>query len=148
MSVDIIKDYLPWAPSLLTLAGWYLVNAQNNSRERRKEVRSGADRCKALARDAAQTAIKYWEGKPDGAAWHVKANLEELEVEIRRFPISKGREELNNRYVDLVNAIAAEDFESANMQKKPPTDPIMRCISRTKQALLHEVECQFERHFN
>ena len=141
------KDLLPWAAPLLTLAGWFLVNKQNNARESRKEARSAADRCKILTRESAQLGIKYWEAKPDATSWQVKALLEELEVEICRFPEKKGRPDLLAKHIDLVEAIMGYDFDSARMQPKTPTDPVMRDIAKARQRLLFEVEHQFEAHY-
>jgi hypothetical protein len=148
MAGEFFKDALPWLPPLLTLAGWFLVNHQNNSRERRKDARSAADRCKTLARESAQLAIKYWEAKADDSVWQLKAALEELEVEIRRFPAEKGRNELNEKYTDLVEVITGDDFDTATRQPKLADDAITKNIARTRQAFLHEVEAQFEKHYH
>lgn len=146
--MDWAKDLLPWLPSMLTLAGWFLVNHQNNTRERRKDARSAADKCKTLTREGAQLAIKYWEAAPSEATWQLKAALEELEVEIRRFSMKKGREELMEKYSDFVEVITGDDFDSATRKARSPDDLIQKSIARTRQAFLHEVEIQFERHYH
>ena len=144
----LAKEMLPWLPSLLTLAGWFLVNHQNNTRERRKDARSAADKCKALAREAAQLGIDYW-GGGDQVAWKVKAALEELEVEIRRFPAHKGREQLTDALADFVDAVATgDDFDTTHRAPKPPDGLVMRDLARTRQAFLHVVEAQFEKYFH
>lgn len=142
------KDILPWAAPLLTLAGWFLVNHQNNARESRKEARSAADRCKTLVREASQLGIEYWEGKPEAASWQVKAILEELEVELCRFPEKQGRPQLLVKHVDLVEAITGHDFDSTTMVPKLHNDPVMREIANARQRLLFEVESQFSAHFH
>lgn len=148
MGQEITKDLLPWLPPLLTLAGWFLVNHQNNTRERRKDARSAADKCKTLAREGAQLAIKYWEAAAGESGWQLKAALEELEVEVRRFPVSKGRPQLNERYADFVEVITGDDFESLSRKSRSPDDTVMKDIARTRQAFLHEVESQFEKHYH
>jgi hypothetical protein len=149
MAGEFIQVVLPWLPSLLTLAGWYLVNHQNNTRERRKDARNAADRCKTLARESAQLAIKYWkDDQADVSAFQLRAALEELEVELRRFPTKKGRKELNEKYADLVDFITGDDFDTADRQQKLAGHSLMKGISRTRQAFLHEVEAQFEKHYH
>lgn len=148
MAGEFIKDALPWLPPLLTLAGWFLVNHQNNTRERRKDARSAADRCKTLARESAQLAIKYWEAHADAPVWQLKAALEELEVEVRRFPTNKGRTELNEKYADLVEVITGDDFDTPTRQPKMTGNAMVMNIARTRQAFLHEVEAQFEIHYH
>lgn len=143
----ILKEFLAWLPALLTLVGWFLVNHQNNAREARKEARSAADRCKTLARDAAHLGMQYWQQEPKIPSWQIKAVLEELEVEVCRFPEDRGRREILNKYIDLVEAITCDEFEAGVMHPRESTSPVMREIVRTRSLLLAEVEKQFQAHF-
>lgn len=139
-------DLLPWLPPVFTLIGWYIVNQQNNQRETRKDLRAAADRCKALARDVAQLGFKYWAGQDNVKTWQIKAGLEELEVELDRFPEAKGGADLMSCYVDFVEAIAGYDFESATFYSKAADHPVFRQVSSTRQRLLAEIEFQFKKH--
>lgn len=141
------SELLPWAGPVITLIGWFIVNGQNNDRERRKEARSAADRCKTLAREVSQLGYNYWLGKGDVAPWQIKAQLEELEVEITRFPESKGRSKLIDRHIDLVEAITGLDFESATMKPRAASHAIYREMAIARQRLLAEIEQQFSQHF-
>ena len=141
-------DFLPWMPSLLTLLGWFLVNHQNNTREQRKEMRAAADQCKNLAREGVELGMKYWVGDEDTHAWQVKAALDELEVEICRFPDHKGRIKLLEHHADLLDAITGSDFESVTRKVRPATDPLMRNVAKVRQRILHEIENQFQTHYN
>lgn len=138
---------LPWAAPAFTLIGWVIVNHQNNDRERRKEARAAADRCKALIREASQLGYNYWLGKNGVAPWQIKAHLEELEVEITRFPEKKGRSNLLDKHSDLVDAIIGWDFESATMKIKAVDHVVYREIAKARQRLLFEIEQQFAQHF-
>lgn len=138
---------LPWAAPVVTLIGWFIVNHQNNEREERKEARSAADRCKTIAREVTQSGFNYWLGKNEVAAWQIKAQLEELEVEITRFPESKGRSKLIDKHIDLVEAITALDFESASMKPRASDHSIFREMAMARQRLLYEIEHQFSKHF-
>ena len=147
-NIEWKSDLLPWLPSAFTLAGWHIVNRQNNLRESRKDIRGAADRCKALTRDVAQLAFKYWAGQDTVQPWQIKALLEELEVEIGRFPESKGGVELMVVYVDFVDAVAGYDFESATLTSKPADHPVFRQIPSIRQRLLAEIESQFKKHYS
>lgn len=141
------KDLLPWAAPVFTLIGWFLVNHQNNVREKRKEARAAADRCKTLAREVSQLGYNYWLGKPDVAPWQIKAHLEELEVEITRFPENKGRSQLIDRHIDVVEAITGLDFESSTMKPRPLGHSVYREMALSRQRLLSEIEQQFSKNF-
>ena len=145
--MSVWKELIPWAAPIFTLIGWFIVNHQNNDREKRKEARAAADRCKTLARDVSQLGYNYWLGKGDVAPWQIKAHLEELEVEITRFPENKGRSCLIDRHIDLVEAITGLDFESAVMKPRPVSHGLYREIAKARQRLLSEIEAQFSQHF-
>lgn len=142
-----MASFLPWAAPILTLVGWFLVNRQNNTRETRKEARSAADRCKTLAREVAQAGMEFWEGKPGVATWQIKAQLEELEVEIRRFPLNKGQPVLMERYVDLVDAIIGMDFDTPAIKHRAVADPLFAGIAKARHAFIFQIEVQFDMHF-
>lgn len=145
--VDWTKDVLPWAPPALTVLGWYLVNRQSNKREIRKEMRSACDRCKALVREAVVLGIQYWSGTNNVQAWQVKAMLEELDIELCRFPDRHGRQDLLGKYADLLDAITGHDFESQSRKVRGPTDQVIREMTKARQRLLVEIESTFERHY-
>lgn len=144
MTIAWKTDFLPWLPSVFTLLGWYVINRQNNQRESRKDLRAAADRSKVLAREIAQLGFKYWAGQDETKAWQIKATLEELEVEIGRFPQVKRCSSLMDRYVDFVDAVTGYDFESTNFYKKAEDHPVFQKISLTRQKLLAEIENQFK----
>lgn len=147
MGVDWTKDVLPWAPPALTVLGWHLVNRQSNAREVRKEMRAASDRCKALTRESVDLGIQYWTASSNIQAWKVKAALEELDVEISRFPEGRGRQELFEKHADLMDVITGADFESPSRRVCSPDDPVVRAMTRSRQRLLVEIESQFEKHF-
>jgi 16S rRNA G1207 methylase RsmC len=145
MDWGFLKALLPWLPPMLTLVGWSLVNRQNNQREKRKDVRSAADQCKKLARESTQLAVIHWKSTNDASAWQVKALLEEMEIELRRFPAGEVRECLTNKCSVLIDVILDGDFDAATRQPKLSGDPLMKCIAGARQSFLHEIEFQFEK---
>ncbi|WP_212745118.1 hypothetical protein [Hydrogenophaga sp. 2FB] len=147
MPVEWTKDVLPWAPPALTVLGWYLVNKQSNAREVRKEMRSASDRCKALARESVLLGMQYWAGAEGVEAWQVKVVLDELDIELCRFPERQGRMELLEKHADLLDAITGDDFESSTPKARSSEDPVMRKMSKARQRLLVEIEHQFEKHY-
>lgn len=145
--VDWTRDVLPWAPPALTVLGWYLVNRQSNRREIRKEMRSACDRCKALVKEAVVLGVQYWSSTNDVQAWQVKAVLEELDIELCRFPDKHGRQDLLGKHADLLDAITGADFESPSRKVRGTADPVIRQMAKARQRLLVEIESKFEQHY-
>lgn len=140
-------NLLAWAPLLVTLAGWFIVNHQNNKREERKEGRAGADRCKALANSACELGTKYWLGQSGADTWKIKAELEQLDLEIACFPLYNGQSPLALAVVGLMDAITDGDFETKSMTPAEPNDPRITNIRVARNCVLREVERQFRAHF-
>lgn len=145
--LDWTRDVLPWAAPALTVLGWYLVNKQSNKREVRKEMRAVCDRSKALVREAVALGMQYWAGTNGVLAWQVKAVLEELEVELSRFPDRHGRQDLLGKHADLLDAITGADFESKERTVRGEGDPLLRDMARARQRLLIEIEHKFDVHY-
>ncbi len=60
----------------LVIAGWWLVNRQNNIREKRKETRTLLDKIKSLLDDLEKQAIKYHTSpQSDDLAFEIKRSL-------------------------------------------------------------------------
>lgn len=136
-----------WTPAAMTLAGWAVINWQNNRRETRKEGRSTADNAKKLAKDAASIGIGYWQQRPDNLSWQVKAALEELEVELSRFPGFAQGSLLMNQFVKFDDAITGDDFESAQPRMLTLSDPLIKKIIYRRNMLLAEIEREFKSVF-
>lgn len=140
-------NLLAWAPLMVTLVGWYIVNHQNNKREARKEGRAAADRCKDLATSVCELGTKYWLGQPDAEAWHIKAQLDQLDVEIDCFPLYGGQSPLCDAVIKLIDAITDGDFETLSLKPHQPTDPRIANIRVARNRTLREIERQFKAHF-
>lgn len=145
--IDFKNSLLPWFPSALTLLGWYVVNRQNNLRETRKEARSAADRCKVLAREAAQHGIEYWSGSGDVKPWKIRANLEELEVEIGRFQNQAMQDKLLEAHAELVDAVMGHNFDTAGFKPVTQDHPVFKEIPAARQRLLVTIERELTGQF-
>ena len=142
-----ISDVLAWSSPLVTVVGWFLVNRQNNSREFRKEIRSAVDSCKKMAREVTEQSVLYWTGHEESKSWKIKYLLEELEVEICRLPVSRGRSTVHDAYVELVEAITTADFDSSNLKAISIDDRVIRDIRIARQHLFVILEDNFSTHY-
>ena len=148
MAFDWKVDVLPWVGPCLTLFGWFLVNRQNNQRELRKEMRTAADNCKVLARDVSILGFEYWQGDADASSWKIRSVLDELEIELSRFPEEKGRPQLLEKHIELTDAITGGQFESVARPKRNSNDQEMRVIAKCRERLLREIEIKFQEHYS
>ncbi len=146
-TINFKADLLPWLPPIFTLAGWVIVNNQNNHREARKEARSAADRCKELTREVAQHGIEYWSGTGDVQPWKIRIGFEELEVETERFQDEKMRALLLELQVELVEAVMDNNFDTADFKPVDKYDPVFKAISAAKQRLLFAIERELAKQF-
>lgn len=141
LTINFKADLLPWLPPMFTLAGWVIVNNQNNHRETRKEARSAADRCKVLTREVAQYGVEYWSGTGnDVQPWKIRAGFEELEVEIERFHDEGMRKRLLNLQVELVDAVMGYNFDIAGFKPVAQDHPVFKQIPAARQSLLFAIE--------
>lgn len=136
---------LPWAALILTLFGWHLVNRQNNKREFRKELRSAADRCKVLAREAVTLGAKYWSGDKTTPHWQVTAVLDELEAEISRFNTNNDANELCDIMADLINAVTCDDFAYHEPKPENQNPDQIRNMLAARQRILPAIERVFSK---
>lgn len=136
---QLIDAVLRWMPPAFTLIGWFVVNRQSNNRERRKEDRAAADRCKVLVRDASQAAIQYWSGQGSVKDWQLVALLEELEVDIGRLP-QPHQEALLKASVALTNAALGYNFGVDGFKPGTSDHPVFKEITRSRQKLLVAIE--------
>lgn len=140
-------NLLGWAPLLLTLVGWFIVNQQANKRETRKEKRSAADRCKKLTHDVATMGVEYWTGESESNAWRIRASLEELELELTQFPLYRNQSPLIARFNRLVDAITGGKFETKSRTAVDLNDSIVTSIRQSRTELIREIERQFQVHY-
>ena len=82
---SLASQVITW---LLVLLGWTLVNAQNNRREERKELRAALDRLSLRIEKLVALSIKYWQSdvssESDDTSWEIKRDLDNVEASINR----------------------------------------------------------------
>lgn len=82
---SLASQVITW---LLVLLGWTIVNAQNNRREERKELRAALDRLSLRIEKLVVLSIKYWQSEvsseSDDTSWEIKRDLDNVEASINR----------------------------------------------------------------
>lgn len=138
-----MDDLLKWLPPVLVVAGWVIVNHQNDKRETRKEARSLVDAAKKLVGDIASKALDYHVNGNTDLAFEIKAGLDQLEIECERLPSFVRGCPLMAALIALQDAATGGDFESAVPLKKSRTSPEVLAILRARTELLAELERVF-----
>jgi hypothetical protein len=135
---------------LLVILGWYLVNRQNNAREKRKELRALLDQTQKLLDDIETQAIAYHTVEATGErAFFLKCTISQklkhkLDVLSRR---SLNLESSLTLLKELRKSITLNNFDSASYEKKELSDPLVRDIWLSKDRLSHELEKCFARKY-
>lgn len=131
---------------VLIVAGWWLVNYQNNARETRKEVRASlVDLYKHL--DAIEdAAFSYHTGT--GAlveARRLKRDITQIApriVMLRRGPMV-GKINYARPLFEFRKSITFENFDTKNFAPKGPQDPFFDNISASKRELIAALESAY-----
>ena len=144
MSLD---DWSKYLPLLLVVAGWAVVNHQNNRRETRKEMRALLDSTKKATVEVARLAVAYYCDAEAEAAHEIKWSLQALEIELERLPGFDQRSRLLKKFVEFSEAATGGDFESADRPKRTRAAPEIASIQRTRNLLIAELELQFKKQY-
>ena len=132
---------------LIVLFGWNIVNAQNNQRERRKEVRTSTDRLKERLEKLEQMAIAFHRSDFDSE----RARL--IQGELQRISQTAIRTGLlttvdYNRFtVDLRRSITLKNFDSTSHIILPLSDPLLDRISCAINNIIEALEDGFSRKY-
>jgi hypothetical protein len=145
---------MEWAQTvtwILVITGWWLVNRQNNIREKRKEIRTLLDKIQNTLDEIESQAIKYHTAeKSDDLAFALKRSLN------KKFPnklaILKLRDlEVENCYLflkQLRQAITLENFDTSDFEIKKISDDLVKNIWLSKEHLSQELEKSFARKYH
>lgn len=139
-----------WLPLVFTLAGWIIIHHQNASLAARKEARDAIDRCKALCRSAASEALAsltHRGTKKTSRSLHIIAEyLEELDVELKRFPLYENKSPLVYRLA-VFSKFAMGIDEAAEELDESELALLQTKIKISRSEFLIELEKQFKVHY-
>ncbi|MEH3087689.1 MAG: hypothetical protein PGN26_14410 [Xylophilus ampelinus] len=134
-------------PSILVVAGWIIVNWQNDKRELRKEARSNADAVKKTIIEVAEKGVMYWTNSKEDESYKLTSTLDQIEVELQRFPIFKQGGYLASAFIAFGDAITDGNFESASRTAVLIDDQRIRRIYLKRNELMRTIEQQFIVHY-
>ena len=131
---------------MLVIAGWWLVNRQNNIREKRKEIRTLIDKLQVYLDDVETLAIKY----------HTNQESSDLAFELKRSLNQKLRSKLDilklrtldvNKCYPLLKqfrqAVTLNNFDTSSFKPQSMSDTIVTNIWPAKDKLSQELEKSF-----
>jgi len=131
---------------VIVIAGWWLVNRQNNIREKRKEIRTLLDKIQSLLDEIESQAIQYHTSQqPSDLAFQLKRSLNQKLH--NRLDILKLRSlNVNNCYPLLKQfrqAVTLKNFDTSSFKPQNISDDLIKNIWLAKDKLSHELENSF-----
>lgn len=132
---------------LIVLIGWIVVNRQNNSRERRKETRTAADRLKERIEKLEQKAIAFHCLAFDlSEARDILCEIQRVsQATIRTGLLSETQQKRLTR--QLRCSITLKNFDATTHQQLLVTNPLLDEISCAADDLIEAIEDGFSRKF-
>lgn len=131
---------------MLVIAGWWLVNRQNNIREKRKEIRTLIDKLQVYLDEVETLAIKY----------HTNQESSDLAFELKRSLNQKLRSKLDilklrtldvNKCYPLLKkfrqAVTLNNFDTSSFKPQSMSDTLITNIWLAKDKLSQELEKSF-----
>lgn len=140
----------PWLPLLATIAGWAIVNYQNNKREIRKEERALIDAAKKLAIELAAKARTYMcsATRSEDTEADIKSGLEQLEIELTRLRGYSKHLALISVMAGFADAATGADFESAERRARLASDPEPQALVIARNMLMMQLERSFSDRYH
>ncbi len=136
---------------LLVISGWWLVNRQNNIREKRKEIRSILDKIQSLLDEIEIQAVQY----------HTSQESSDLAFQLKRGLNQKLRNRLDIlklRNLDVKKcypllkqfrqAVTLINFDTSNFKPQNLSDDLIKNIWLAKDKLSQELEQIFSSHYS
>lgn len=141
---------LPWLPPIVTLAGWAVLNGQNNRRELRKEERALVDGAKKLVTEVSKTALEYMcaADRNEGAEADIKLTLDQVEIELGRLPRYESEGVLVTAMAQFADAATGGDFESHTKTAATRGDPGPQRLVLARNELLSKLEDLFSERYH
>lgn len=138
---------------LLVAAGWFVSNRSNDTRERRKEIRSAIDGIGKQLDRLTELAVTYYTAcHNDPAALEAGVQLRIMQDRLFRQIPTITEEELNadvsHHLNRLMESLTGGDFESSKRQARKPNDPVLLIIGRDAESLRGAIEDAFVKHYS
>ena len=132
---------------LIVLRGWYIVNKQNNQRERRKEIRTSTDRLKERIEKLEQIAITFHSSGFDSEkARVILGEIQRIsQTAIRTRLLSY--EEHKQLTLDLRRSITLDNFDATNHRELLLNNPLLDRIYRSVNNIIEALEDGFSRNY-
>ncbi|WP_010465713.1 hypothetical protein [Acidovorax radicis] len=145
---DLQKDFLPFAPPLLTILGWSIVAKQAAQREVRKERRTEVDACCKMAAEILVKARTYYTKDPSDAESlklerEIKFELYRLAQRVERLEKACPKFEVQGTWSELQDAATGGDFESATRPVRAHSDSVISNIEHWTHQLIDQLEAGF-----
>jgi|APMI01.1.fsa_nt_gi hypothetical protein len=137
---------VPW---FLAALGWIVVNWQNNSREKRKEVRAKIDSIKKSIDDVEDVAVAHHtQAQEDVRCMKVKRVLVGIAREITIVRVAGLKtSDCVKAHSRLRQSITLNNFETRTYKNLPLTDPIIADIGTTADTLRLSLESAYAEKF-
>lgn len=146
--VSIFAPFLPYAPLILTIVGWYVANSTSAKREIRKEKRAEVDACCKMLADILGKARFYYT-KPASDPDAIKAgrelvfDLHRVLQRIERLEKACPKFEVSGTCGELHEAATGGDFESSSRQALAHNDPVITRIEHWTHMTMDRLEDGF-----
>lgn len=137
-----IAEWLRYAPLLLTIIGWSLVNWQNNKREDRKECRALIDAAKREIVRIADDATCYFMDTTSQLDRQITWSLDALEIEIERLH-STGPHELVTVFSEFADACTSGEFQQKGRIPLGHESEQIRSIHLARNRMISSLENHF-----
>lgn len=147
MSTDMswLAQPISW---ILIVAGWMVVNSQNNRRETRKEVRASLLELYKLLDDIEDAAYEYHTTDGDaGEARKIVRAIQQIAPRIimaRRGPI---KFQYTKPLATFRKAITFENFDTSKFERKQAEDPFFDAIAAAKRELITALELAYSQAY-
>lgn len=137
------NELLRYAPLLLTIAGWWLVNQQNNKREARKECRALIDAAKREIVRIADDATRYFMDTTSQLDRQITWSLDALEIEIERLPPESTAVPIT-AFSKFADACTSGQFQEKNRRQLDHTSDQIKAIHLARNHLISSLERHFD----
>jgi hypothetical protein len=134
---------------ILIVAGWAVINAQNNSRETRKEIRAALLDLYELLDEIEDDAFSYHTGTTGDAALarKIKRNISQISTRIKLALRDKLECEYARPLVAFRKSITLSNFDSNKFLSKSADSKFFNDISDAKQSLIVVLDRAFNAKF-
>lgn len=138
---------------VLVAAGWFVSNRSNNTRERRKEIRSAIDGIGKQLDRLTELAVKYYTASHNDvvaleAGTQMRIMQDRLFRQVPAVTQKNLEADVSHHLNRLMESLTGGDFESSKRQARKPNDPVLLMIGRDVESLRGAIEDAFAKHYS